>query len=132
MHPHLWSARVVSVLACMICVITVSKAGTAFQVIDVPEGKTVDTYFEINLSGYVSLSIRDKNGPACADLWWITWPLGWVKEIGRKCGNARLDIPGWRDLSLWSKLRARGAGQHTKIIVSENSEIANTITLSFP
>lgn len=110
----------------------VAEAHPAVQIIEVPEGRTVDAYFEINLSGNVFLSIRDKTGPACADLWWITWPLGRIQEVGHKCGNVRLEIPGWLDLAISSKLRAGGTSGLTKIIVSENSEIANTITINFP
>lgn len=104
----------------------------AYQVIDVPPGQTVDTYFEINLSGYVFLNIGNKSGPACVDLWWITWPLGRIKEIGNTCGSVRLNIPGWLDLAIASKLRARGGNELIKIVASENSQVANTIRIEFP
>src|SRR5207248_2225009 len=77
-----------------------------YQVIDVQPGLTVDVYFEINLAGTVALRIATKTGPGCAELWWIKWPLGDIKSLGKKCGSARLAIPGITDFAVAGKLRA--------------------------
>jgi hypothetical protein len=103
-----------------------------FSVVDVPAEATVDVYFEINLSGQVYLNIRDREGPACANLWWIVWPLGTISDLGEKCGSVHLDIPGLSRFAISSKLRARGGSMPTKIGVAANERVANSITFTFP
>jgi hypothetical protein len=102
-----------------------------YQVIDVQPGQTVDVYFEINLSGSVSLRIVTKNGPGCAELWWIKWPLGDIKSLGKKCGNARFALPGITDFAVAGKLRATGVSVPTKIIAASNERVANSVSLQW-
>jgi hypothetical protein len=102
-----------------------------YQVIDVQPGQTVDVYFEINLSGTVSLRIATKTGLGCAELWWIKWPLGDIKSLGRKCGSARLALPGITDFAVAGKLRATGVSVPTKIIAASNERVANSVSLQW-
>jgi hypothetical protein len=48
-----------------------APAGLAadYQIVDIRPGETVDTYFEINLSGSVFIRIETKSGPSCAEFW---------------------------------------------------------------
>jgi hypothetical protein len=112
------------------CFITASHA-TDFQIIDINPGQTVDVYFQINLSGQVALRIATQYGPGCAEFWWIKWPLGNIKSLGRKCGSARLTIPSWADLAFAGKLRATGVTQPTKIVAAANERVANSVTLQW-
>jgi hypothetical protein len=102
-----------------------------YQVINIQPGQTVDIYFEVNLSGNVSLRIATKSGPGCAELWWIKWPLGNIKSLGKKCGATRLSIPGITDFAVAGKLRAGGVNVHTKIIAASSEQVANSITLQW-
>ncbi|MEY9402014.1 hypothetical protein ABIF66_001816 [Bradyrhizobium japonicum] len=100
-----------------------------YQIIDIQPGQTVDVYFEVNLKGTVSLRIATRTGLGCAELWWIKWPLGEIKSLGKKCGVARLEIPGFTDLAVAGKLRATGVSSPTKIVAAANERVANSITL---
>jgi hypothetical protein len=71
-----------------------SASAADYQIIALQPGQTTDVYFEFNLSGQVSLRIVTQLGPGCAEMWWITWPLGRITSIRRKCGSVRLPIPG--------------------------------------
>jgi hypothetical protein len=102
-----------------------------YQVIDLQPGQTVDVYFDINLSGSVSLRIVTKSGLGCAELWWIKWPLGDIKSLGRKCGSARIALPGITDFAIAGKLRAGGASVPMKIIAASNERVANSVTLQW-
>ena len=102
-----------------------------YQVIDVQPAQTVDVYFEINLSGSVSLRIATKTGAGCAELWWIKWPLGDIKSLGKKCGIVRLSIPGLTDFSFAGKLRATGVNVPTKIIAASSERVANSVSLQW-
>jgi hypothetical protein len=100
-----------------------------YQVIDVQPGQTVDVYFEINLSGAVSFRIVTRTGLGCAELWWIKWPLGDIKSLGKKCGTGKLSIPGLTDFAVAGKLRATGVNVPTKIIAASNERVANSVTV---
>ena len=100
-----------------------------YQVIDVQPGQTVDVYFEFNLSGSVSLRIATKAGPGCADMWWIKWPLGDIQSLGRRCGSARLSLPGITDFAFAGKLRATGVSVPTKIVAAASERVANSVYL---
>ena len=100
-----------------------------YQVIDLQPGQTVDVYFEINLTGNVALKIATQTGLGCAELWWIEWPFGNIKSLGKKCGLVRLSIPGLTNFAVAGKLRATGANAPTKIIAASNERVANSVTL---
>jgi hypothetical protein len=95
-----------------------------YQIIDVKPGENVDVYVEINLKGFVYARIQTRNGPGCANFWWIVWPLGSIKHVGNYCGASRFEIPGWRDLALWSKLRVGGVTEPTKIVAAATEAVA--------
>ncbi|WP_085044172.1 hypothetical protein [Ensifer aridi] len=103
-----------------------------YDIVSIKAGDTADVYFQINLSGTLYLNIRTKDGAGCANLWWIKWPLGTIKDEGRHCGFVKLDIPGFFDLSFSSKLRAFAEGNDTKIGYSASEAVAHTITFDFP
>src|SRR6266446_7395894 len=103
-----------------------------YQIIDVPVGQAVDAYFEIDVSGKVYLRIETSSGPGCADFWWITWPLGRVRELGHHCASAEFEIPGiLSDLSISSKLRTGGVDKPTKVVVSDRIEVARNVTVTW-
>lgn len=103
-----------------------------YDIVSIKAGDTADVYFQVNLSGTLYLDIRTKEGAGCAKLWWIKWPLGTIKDEGRHCGFIKLDIPGFFDFSLSSKLRASAEGSDIKIGYSANEAVAHTITFDFP
>ena len=110
-----------------------ARAAENYQIIDVPTGAPRDVYFEINLSGKVYLHLVAENGAeACAEFWWIKWPVGNIKSLGRHCGNAEFETPGLLDFAFSAKLRVGGANTHPKIVASDDVQVANTITVTFP
>lgn len=102
------------------------------KVIEIVPGQNGDAYFEINLKGsvYVYL-VGEPGGEPCADFWWIIWPLGNIKTLGRFCHQATFEIPGWTSFAFSSKLRVGGAKNRVKVAVSENSEVAHKQTIHF-
>lgn len=102
------------------------------KIISVAPGESADVYFEFNLAGRIFLHIRQAGGWGCADLWWIVWPLGSIKDVGQKCGLVALDVPGASSFAISSKLRARAEGTPIQIGVSSNETVANHITFSVP
>lgn len=107
-------------------------AARDYEIVSIKSGDTADVYFQINLSGTLYLNIRTKDGAGCARLWWIKWPLGTIKDEGRHCGFVKLDIPGFFELSISSKLRASAEGSDIKIGYSANEAVAHKITFDFP
>ena len=97
-------------MAILFCVLVSPLAHAADpQIENVSKGESKDLYFQINVSGTVYVKIAAKPGEsACANFWWIKWPLGNIKALGRHCNFARFEIPGITDLALSSKLRVGG------------------------
>lgn len=103
------------------------------QLISVTPGKNTDVYFEINVSGKVYLAINaPAAGEPCANFWWIQWPFGNIKDLGRHCGIVAFDIPGFFDLAFSAKLRVGGAKQPLKIVAAANQQVAQTLKVTFP
>jgi hypothetical protein len=100
-----------------------------FQIVEVQPGQNVDVFFQINLSGRVFVKIETLHGTGCADFWWILWPLGSLRQVGRQCGAADFEIPGLFDFSLSSKLRAGGVSETTKIAIAANAQVAHSVTI---
>ena len=112
---------------------TLAGAAPNFQIIDVPAGSSQDVYFEINLKGTVYLHVvADDGGEACAEFWWIKWPLGNIQSLGRHCGSASFPIPGLFDFAISAKLRVGGAAKHLKIVASDQVSVANSVSVTFP
>ncbi|MFC0339163.1 hypothetical protein [Paracoccus niistensis] len=86
--------------------------------------ENVDVYTQVNMSGEVHVASDVNGSPACVDYWWITWPFGRVQQLGRHCGRASFEIPGWSSLAISSRLRAGGAESRTRIQGSAIEEIA--------
>ncbi len=104
-----------------------------YKLIEIGPGETKDLYFEVNLAGSIHVRIAAAPGAEpCADFWWIKWPLGTIKDLGRQCGSASFEIPGWLDFSLSAKLRVGNARTPLKIVASENATVANSVVLSIP
>jgi hypothetical protein len=74
------------------------------QLVNILPGENVDVFFEINLSGHVVARIQTRTGPGCAEFWWVVWPFGYVRQVGRHCGQAEFQIPGLFDFSISAKL----------------------------
>lgn len=119
--------------SCLMTIMEVSEAAsTDQQVTELRPGESVDAYFEINLSGQLFIYIvAEPGGEACADFWWIKWPLGRNEDVGRFCNEVTFKIPGWSSLAISSKLRAGGARNRIKIVVRANEEVANKLSISF-
>jgi len=104
-----------------------------YQIIAVSAGDTADVYFEINLSGKVYLRIVAPPGAeACADLWWIKWPLGNIQDVGRRCGSLQLEVPGLTDIAISAKLRVRAGNSPLKIVAAATEAAGNSALVSFP
>jgi hypothetical protein len=117
-------------LACFFAAATcVSVRAADYQLIAVNPGQSVDVYFEINLSGTLTLRVETITGPGCAEFWWITWPFGNIHSLGRLCGTTRISVPGLSQLAISGKLRASGVTKPTKIIAAANERVANSVTV---
>ena len=67
----------VTLATILVASLSTTSHAADYELVRIPAGSTGNVYFEVNMSGQVFLSIRDTRGPACANLWWIKWPLGW-------------------------------------------------------
>ena len=102
------------------------------QIETVQKGESKDLYFQINLSGKVFVNVGSPPGGSnCAEFWWIKWPLGNIKSLGRHCGATSFDIPGLLDFAISSKLRVGGTDNLVKIAISATESVANSVTFSF-
>lgn len=124
----------VSILALVLSLASLSPSrGEDYKLIEIGPGETKDVYFEFNLKGRIHVRIAAApDAEPCADFWWIKWPLGDIKDLGRQCGSASFDIPEWLDFSLSAKLRVGNARTPLKIVASENATVANSVRLSIP
>ena len=104
------------------------------QIIELKPNESADAYFSVNISGKVFVRIASKPGEeACAEFWWIKWPLGEVAQLGRHCNGASFEIPGlfgWPP-TISSKLRVGGAKNPVKLAVSATEQVANSVTFNF-
>lgn len=102
------------------------------QLISLSPGDSADAYFEANLSGKVYVKIGAKAGDsACAEFWWIKWPLGNVESLGRHCDFAEFEIPGMLGLAISSKLRVGGATNPIKLAVTADEAVAHSVKFDF-
>jgi len=102
------------------------------HVVEIGPGQSGDAYFEINLTGHVYVYlVGEPGGEACADFWWIKWPLGTTETLGRFCNEAKFEIPGWTSFAFSTKLRVGGTKNRVKVAVRENSEVAYKHTITF-
>lgn len=116
----------------MIGTLQVTANGAGPKIVDIPPQKSVDLYFQFNLSGSVFVKIGAKPGDSpCADFWWIKWPLGTIEKLGRHCNFAQFKIPSVFDLSISSKLRVGAADNPIKVGVSDSSSVAHSISFDF-
>lgn len=98
----------------------------------VEKGQSAALYFEINLKGTVYVKLGAKPGESnCAEFWWIIWPLGNIKSLGRHCGTASFKIPGVFDLAFSSKLRVGATDNQVKIAISASESLANSASFGF-
>lgn len=95
-----------------------SASAQRVDTIWVDPGQSIDVYWEINVSGQVTVNIDANESPACLDFWWIAWPFGQVIDLGKKCGRATFDLPGLSHFSVGAKLRAGKADGRTRLQVS--------------
>lgn len=127
----LWKTVSWTLIVIQAC-LPVAAAAEDLKVIDIAPNSSADVYFEINLSGNIYLNIQDSKGAACADFWWIVWPLGSIKGIGEVCGRARVSIPGFFDsFAISAKLRVRSGPSQIKIGASASESVAYGAKLTF-
>lgn len=103
-------------------------ASRDWLVVWINPGQNVDIYTQVNMSGRIFVAADIGGNPACLNYWWITWPLGRIEDLGRHCGRAAFDVPGWSSLTISSRLRAGGAEAPTRV---QGSAI-EAIALGFP
>lgn len=108
-----------------------TAAHTQGQLVSLPPNSAGDVYFQVNMSGTVFVNVMDPEGAGCAEFWWILWPFGNIKELGRHCGGASFEIPRLMSLSISSKLRAATGSRPVKIGVADKAEVAHSIRTSF-
>ena len=122
-----------AIIALVASACNVSQAADP-EIIELKPAESADAYFSVNISGKVFVKIGAKPGEeACADFWWIKWPVGSVHQLGRHCNSASFEIPGlfgWPP-SVSSKLRVGGAKDVVKLAVSATEQVANSFTFSF-
>ena len=110
----------------------VSAQVNDLRIYTVQKGQSSDLYFEINLKGTVYVHVAAKPGESnCANFWWIKWPFGNIKSLGRHCGSAGFKIPGVFDFAASSKLRVGASDNEVKIAVSASESVANSVSFHF-
>lgn len=116
----------------LITLATGSVRAADLRVIEVKPGHSEDAYFSINLKGKVFVQLAAENGAeACAEFWWIRWPLGTVEPLGRHCNMAAFSIPSFFSLTLSSKLRVGGVSNRVKLAISARESIAYSHKFTF-
>jgi len=101
------------------------------QIVDVPKGRAVDVYFEVNLKAKVFIRIGAAGGAEpCAEFWWVKWPFGSIESLGRRCNSASFEVPGLTNHSISAKLRA-SAVNDVKLMVTAKETVANSATFHF-
>ena len=98
--------------------------------VNIPAGETKDISFYVNITGYLNIAIRTRDGsnylPAS---WWIIWGLGAVSQIGPQSQTFRTEIPvKWWKGAVSAKLRASAGMTDTVLTIYENSQIDGTIS----
>ncbi|MBI5262913.1 MAG: hypothetical protein HY852_13955 [Bradyrhizobium sp.] len=96
-----------------------------YKTIWVDPGQSVDVYWDINLSGKVFLAADINGHAACLDYWWIVWPFTQIKQLGRHCGRATIDLPTLSDWAVGGKLRAGGAEARTRLRGTASEAVAH-------
>jgi hypothetical protein len=104
-----------------------------YKVIEVRPGEIADVFFEVNAGGTVFVRIVAESGnEACGDFWWVTWPLGRITQLGRRCNEAQFAIPGLLNFAVSSRLRVGGIRNRAKIIAGSTAQVANSVKLEWP
>jgi hypothetical protein len=96
-----------------------------YSTVWVDPGRSVDVYWDINLSGRVFLAADVDGRAACLDYWWIVWPFTQIKQLGRHCGRATFDLPTLSDWAIGGKLRAGGADARTRLRGASSESVAH-------
>lgn len=120
--------RVVAFIAAMI---SSSALAADYKTVWIDKGGSADIYWEINLAGKVYLAADHEGSPACLDYWWIAWPFGNIKQLGRHCGRVEFSLPGLTSFSVAAKLRAGGADSRTRVIGTSSESVANSFPVKY-
>src|SRR5690349_6082205 len=108
------------------CLASLPAASANYQIFTLRAGRNTQIFYEVNTSGTVFLKIESRDGaPACANFWWITIPWGKNKDLGHQCGQARFEIPGFPHFG--SRLRVGGADEGTRVLLTTEESVANSI-----
>lgn len=122
-----WNAAVAAIGIALATTTNTRAFATEFETYWVEPSSDVDAYWSINLSGRVFLTADIGGEPACLEYWWITWPFGRVKNLGRYCGHVSFDIPGVSDLAVGGKLRVGGATGLTRLRGTASEAVAHRL-----
>jgi hypothetical protein len=86
-------------------------------------GTQGDLWAGFNVTGQVHLLVRSRTGENRINVWWITWGVGSVHNLGQQSGSVRLTIPiNWWKGIVSAKLRA-SAVVDTVVYVSDTAEV---------
>jgi hypothetical protein len=119
-----------SILAIALGLVFAQSLGPAVKEVRVAAGETADLWFGVNVKGRVHYVIRTKDGSNQMRMWWITEPLGTVKQLRTLKNSGSLDIPGKLNASITAKLRGM-ATVDTLVYIGENVQVGNTMTFKW-
>jgi hypothetical protein len=102
----------------------------ALKEVKVAAGQTADLWFGVNVKGKIHYAIRTKHGSNQMRMWWITEPLGAVKQLGMLKNSGSLDIPSKLNASIVAKLRGK-ATEDTIVYIGENVQVDNSVTFKW-
>jgi hypothetical protein len=110
-------------VAFLVCLLRPMAGAQAPIEVKVPAGSQADLWTGINVKGTVHLLVRTRSGNDTAKLWWVTWGIGSVTQLGNVTGRQDVAIPiaWWRGV-VSARLRAE-ASEDTVIYVSDEAAV---------
>lgn len=127
---HLRLARVWVFLVLALCPLRSAFAQTP-QEIKIAKGTTADIWTGANVSGTVHIRVLTRDGKNQLSLWWITWGVGGVRNLGAVGPSGSLDIPiSWWKGIVVAKLRGN-ASSDAVVYVSDKVEIDKNVTFKW-
>ena len=108
-----------------------STSAQAPQEVRIAKGATADIWTGANVTGTVHIRVLTRDGKNQINLWWITWGVSAVRNLGAVGPSGSLDIPisWWKGIVI-AKLRGN-ASSDTLIYVSDKVEIDKTLTFKW-
>ena len=121
---------VLAIAVLWLCLVPEAIPADATRAVKLPAGQTADLWLGVNVTGKVYYAIRTKDGRNKMRMWWITEPLGSVKQLGTLADRGSLNIPNKMSASLSAKLRGK-AVVDTIVYISENIRVDNSATFKW-